>query len=126
MATKKNLTFEDIIGELEEITTQLERGAMPLNQAVDTYTKGIELKNTADQQLRDAYLKLQSVQEHKEISKFRESVALLFGNLREESIKLLNDKVDKNSIDTELSKFVEEFKKHYNSCSEILENSKGE
>ncbi|QEK38532.1 exodeoxyribonuclease VII small subunit [Candidatus Cytomitobacter primus] len=104
---KSNLTFEEIIAELEKITMQLEQGTMPLNQAVETYTSGIELKNIAEQQLKNAYIKLQSVQESREISQFRERFANLLGSFQEEVIKSLDKKSTIDNAKEMTSKFLE-------------------
>ncbi len=113
----KNITFEEIITELENISLQLEKGSMPLNKAVQSYTKGIELKSIADKQLKDAYLQLQSVQENKEISKFREQTGLLFSNLKNMVIKSLDNDGEKIDIDSILDMFKEDFKNLYIECS---------
>lgn len=57
----ESLSFENALLELETIVRQLEEGRIPLEQAVQVYTRGAALKTRCDQLLREATLKIQEV-----------------------------------------------------------------
>lgn len=49
-----NPTFEESLGELEQIVTQLERGDVPLEAALDAFKKGMELSKQCQDTLANA------------------------------------------------------------------------
>ncbi|QEK38059.1 exodeoxyribonuclease VII small subunit [Candidatus Cytomitobacter indipagum] len=113
-----NMSFEEIIMKLEQITTKLESGSMPLDQAVETYTSGIELKKTAEKQLKNAYLKLQSVQESAIVSKFREQFVILLENFQNSIIQSLESKDSESSIKAKNKEFLSNLIEIYNRSSQ--------
>lgn len=48
---KKEKTFEDSISELENIVDRLEKGELPLEEAMDIFQKGIELSKFCSKRL---------------------------------------------------------------------------
>lgn len=55
------LAFETALAELERIVAALERGDVPLAQAVETYERGIALKNHCEGLLRQAQMRIDQV-----------------------------------------------------------------
>jgi exodeoxyribonuclease VII small subunit len=58
--TKKveNLSFEDSMQELEAIVAAMEEGDMPLEQALTSFERGIQLANNSQQKLKQAEQKV--------------------------------------------------------------------
>ncbi|MEO0393705.1 MAG: exodeoxyribonuclease VII small subunit [Pseudomonadota bacterium] len=56
--TIEDMPFEAAMAELETIVRQLESGSAPLDQAVDTYERGIALKRHCEAKLRQAQAKI--------------------------------------------------------------------
>lgn len=46
--------FEDCLQRLEQIVTQLEKGDIPLEQALGLFEEGIQLSNSCRKELEDA------------------------------------------------------------------------
>ncbi len=57
----KDLSFEEALTALEEITRNLEGGRIKLDEAVAAYTKGMELKKICEAKLSDAKLKIEQI-----------------------------------------------------------------
>ena len=51
---EKDLTFEEAIGNLEKIVTELESGELSLDKSVTNFKKGMELSNYCNKLLDDA------------------------------------------------------------------------
>lgn len=72
MTEKKvdELSFEEAMGELENIVRALEGGNVRLDDALKAYSRGMELKTLAEKKLSDAKLKIErlSVGANKELS----------------------------------------------------------
>ena len=67
MATKhKAPSFEEAIKQLEEITRQLEKGSLSLNDSVQAYEKGIQLSKMCAEILKKAERKLESIESNGE------------------------------------------------------------
>lgn len=49
-----NLTFEDALQELEEITHKLEEGKESLEKSMELYERGVLLKNFCETRLKEA------------------------------------------------------------------------
>lgn len=56
-----DLSFEEALSSLEEITRNLEGGRVKLDEAVAAYTKGMELKKICEKRLSDAKLKIEQI-----------------------------------------------------------------
>lgn len=57
-----SLTFEEALAELEGIVQKLEAGDVSLDEAINAYSRGIELKNKCQQRLEVARLKVEKIQ----------------------------------------------------------------
>ena len=55
------ITFEQAMTELEEIVRKLENGQIPLEEAVKTYEKGMELKKICEEKLKTAEMKIEKL-----------------------------------------------------------------
>ena len=62
MSDTENLTFEDALLQLENIVRELETGRIKLDDAVNAYTKAVNLKNFCEQKLKDAQLKIEKIE----------------------------------------------------------------
>ncbi len=64
VATKKieGLSFEEALSELEQIVTSLEAGKVPLEEAIEGYTRGSQLKSHCEKKLSQARLKVEKLQ----------------------------------------------------------------
>ena len=57
----QKITFEQAITELDEIVRKLESGQIPLEEAVKTYEKGMELKKICEEKLKTAEMKIEKL-----------------------------------------------------------------
>lgn len=57
--TIENITFENAVTELETIIKKLEDGRLPLEDAVTSFERGIQLKKICEEKLKDAQLKIE-------------------------------------------------------------------
>ena len=57
------MTFEENLKKLGEITSELEKGDVPLEKAVELYEQGIKLSAVCQEQLEKAQLKVVSSDE---------------------------------------------------------------
>lgn len=55
------LSFEDAIKELEGIVRRLENGDTTLDQAIEDYTRGSQLRSHCEKQLNEARLKVEKI-----------------------------------------------------------------
>lgn len=58
----QKITFEQAMSELDEIVRKLENGQIPLEEAVKTYEKGMELKKICEEELKNAEMKIEKLQ----------------------------------------------------------------
>lgn len=56
------LSFEDALKQLETIVNQLERGDVGLEESIDYYTKGTQLKQHCQTKLADAKARIEKIQ----------------------------------------------------------------
>ncbi len=61
-AEASSLTFEQALSELEEIVQKLEAGDASLDEAIEAYSRGIELKNQCQKRLESARLQVEKIQ----------------------------------------------------------------
>ena len=54
MSTAKKMKFEEAMQQLEEIVTNLERGDVPLEEALDQFQKGVSLRKFCKETLQNA------------------------------------------------------------------------
>lgn len=57
----KNMSFENALKELESIVSKLENGQMELEKAIESYTRGSELKKHCEKKLSEAKLKIEKI-----------------------------------------------------------------
>jgi exodeoxyribonuclease VII small subunit len=60
-ATKKNLSFEDALTELEATVRQLEEGNLPLTEAIALYERGMGLAQQCSNLLDTAHLQVEQL-----------------------------------------------------------------
>lgn len=56
-----NISFEQALGQLEEIVRSLESGKAPLEESIDSYERGIALKTYCEKKLAEARLKIEKI-----------------------------------------------------------------
>lgn len=64
MQTVEKLSFEEALSELETLVRHLEEGKCPLDEAIKTFERGINLKNHCNNQLKSARLKVEQILEN--------------------------------------------------------------
>jgi exodeoxyribonuclease VII small subunit len=55
------LSFEEALGQLEEIVSKLEDGSINLEESIEEYTRGVHLKNHCETKLKEATLKVEQI-----------------------------------------------------------------
>ena len=55
------MTFEQAMGELEEVVSRLDGGDVPLDESIRLYERGARLKAHCDQKLREAEEKVEAI-----------------------------------------------------------------
>lgn len=55
------MSFEDALGQLEQIVKSLESGQAPLEKSIEAYERGIALKKHCEQKLKDAQAKIEKI-----------------------------------------------------------------
>lgn len=58
----QKLSFEAALAQLEEIVSKLERGDVGLEESIDFYTKGTQLKAHCQQKLASAQARIEKIQ----------------------------------------------------------------
>ena len=61
MAKKKTEKFEDALKQLQAIVDKLERGDLPLEDALESFTEGVRLVRFCHQKLEEAESKVQTL-----------------------------------------------------------------
>jgi exodeoxyribonuclease VII small subunit len=59
MSKKKSEQFEDALKRLQTIVEKLERGDLPLEQAMESFTEGMQLVQLCHQKLEEAEKRVQ-------------------------------------------------------------------
>jgi exodeoxyribonuclease VII small subunit len=57
----EKLSFEQALAELEMIVGSLESGKAPLAESIDSYERGIALKNLCEKKLAEARMKIEKI-----------------------------------------------------------------
>ena len=57
----EKMTFEQALAELENIVSQIDKGQLPLAQAIDSYSRGMALRTHCEKLLGDAKLKIEQL-----------------------------------------------------------------
>jgi exodeoxyribonuclease VII small subunit len=60
-AAPESLSFEAALKELEAIVTSLERGQVTLDQAIESYERGVALKRQCEAKLREAQERVERI-----------------------------------------------------------------
>lgn len=55
------LSFENAMGELEQIIRNLENGKISLEESISAYERGVALKNHCEAKLNDARMKIEKI-----------------------------------------------------------------
>ncbi|ACP53374.1 Exodeoxyribonuclease VII small subunit [Rickettsia africae ESF-5] len=56
-----NISFEEALKELEEIVKKIDKGQESLETAVNSFERGILLKNHCEKKLKEARLKIEKI-----------------------------------------------------------------
>ena len=57
----KNMKFEEALSALEDIVRNLESGEVSLEQSIDIYTRGTQLKAHCEDKLKDATARIEKI-----------------------------------------------------------------
>ncbi len=57
----KKMKFEEALGALEDIVRDLESGDVSLEQSIDIYTRGTQLKAHCEEKLKDATARIEKI-----------------------------------------------------------------
>lgn len=57
----KNMKFEEALGALEDIVRNLESGDVSLEESIDIYTRGTQLKAHCEDKLKDATARIEKI-----------------------------------------------------------------
>ncbi|MEM6811516.1 MAG: exodeoxyribonuclease VII small subunit [Pseudomonadota bacterium] len=55
------LSFEQALGELDKIVSELESGKAPLEESIQHYERGMKLKSHCEKKLNDAQEKIEKI-----------------------------------------------------------------
>lgn len=58
---EENISFEEALSELEEIVKKIDNGQETLEAAVNSFERGIVLKNHCEKKLKEARLKIEKI-----------------------------------------------------------------
>ncbi len=56
-----DMNFEDALGALEDIVRNLESGQVSLEQSIEIYTRGTQLRQHCDNKLKDATARIEKI-----------------------------------------------------------------
>lgn len=57
----ENMNFEQALAELEEIVKRIDTGQESLENTINSFERGVALKNFCDNQLKEARLKIEKI-----------------------------------------------------------------
>ncbi len=58
----EKMSFEKAMDELETIVSDLENGSIELEESIEKYQRGIQLKKHCDQKLKEANMKIDQIE----------------------------------------------------------------
>lgn len=58
----EKMSFEKAMTELETIVSDLENGSIELEESIEKYQRGIQLKKHCDQKLKEANMKIDQIE----------------------------------------------------------------
>jgi exodeoxyribonuclease VII small subunit len=56
-----SMSFEDALAELQSLVKSLEKGDSKLDEAINSYQRGVDLKRHCEAKLREAQLKVEKI-----------------------------------------------------------------
>lgn len=71
------LSFEDALGSLEELVSEMEEKEMPLDTMIANYEKGVRLRGFCERHIEDAQLRIERIRESGALSLKGESKVTL-------------------------------------------------
>ena len=72
----EKLTFEDAMKELEKLVDSLDKGDVSLEEAIDAYDRGSQLKDYCQKKLHEAKMKIETIQSSENIDTMPEKSSL--------------------------------------------------
>jgi len=69
MTANKEISFEKAMADLEEIVSNLEKGHLPLDDAMSSFEKGIDLVSRCQEQLDNAEMRIEKIMKKSEENK---------------------------------------------------------
>ncbi|NQV83973.1 MAG: exodeoxyribonuclease VII small subunit [Rhodospirillales bacterium] len=57
----RKMSFEDALEEMEDIVQRLESGQVKLDEAIDAYTRGAQLKEHCQAKLKEAQVRIDKI-----------------------------------------------------------------
>jgi len=72
----EKLTFEDAMKELEKLVDSLDKGDVSLEEAIDAYDRGSQLKDYCQKKLHEAKMKIETIQSSENIDTIPEKSSL--------------------------------------------------
>jgi len=57
----RKMSFEDALVEMEDIVQRLESGEVKLDEAIDAYTRGAQLKKHCQSKLKEAQVRIDKI-----------------------------------------------------------------
>ena len=64
----EKMSFEKAMAELETIVSDLENGSIELEESIEKYQRGIQLKKHCDQKLKEANMKIDQIEIDKNVN----------------------------------------------------------
>ena len=58
----EKMSFEKAMDELETIVSDLENGSIELEESIERYQRGVQLKKHCDQKLKEANMKIDQIE----------------------------------------------------------------
>lgn len=58
---EENISFEEALNELEEIVKKIDNGQETLETAINSFERGVLLKNHCEKKLKEARLKIEKI-----------------------------------------------------------------
>ena len=71
----KKLTFEEAMQELEKLVDSLDKGDVSLDEAIEAYDRGSQLKDYCQKKLNEAKMKVETIQTSENIDTFPEKLS---------------------------------------------------
>ncbi len=66
MQEEKNMTFEERLNEVQELTRKIESGVLPLEDSVKEYERGMKILSELDSELKDMNRRITELRDGRE------------------------------------------------------------